>query len=221
MATPDAGRHLDPSRLTPADRAEWAALRTPRRRLDWASSRALLGAAPAANPDDCASSLSHSHGFAVLARAPRSVSVGVDVEWLAPRDFRSMARTAYSALEADELESVEDPAVLSGRFYEFWTLKEAFAKALRLPLADALRQCCFAGAGRTAASAPSVPTTRHWRATVFAPRPQLRLAAVFVADTAGALAAVPVTVEWPPEHPVDWPVVRRHSGRGIEGAVPC
>ena len=69
---------------------------------------------------------------------------------------------------------------LCATFYELWTLKEAFAKALRLPLVDALRQCRFVDAEFHRRA--DIPTTRHWRATVFAPRPQLRLAVARVAD---------------------------------------
>jgi hypothetical protein len=217
LATPDAARQFDPSTLSREDRAAWEALHTDRRRLDWASSRALQGVVPVAGGQ--ASSLSHSHGFAARARAPGHIAVGVDVEWLAPRDFLSLARTAYSAAEADEFETLGDPSVRPGRFYETWTLKEAFAKALRLSLADALGNCCFAFSSGTATA--TVPTTRHWRATVFAPRPQLRLALVLVADAGETLAADPATMEWPPARAATWPVVRRLSGGGSAGTTTC
>ncbi len=204
LATPAAARAFDPSKLGAADRAKWDALHTTRRREDWASSRALQAAAPVSAGD--ASSLSHSRGFAALLRAPRQVEVGVDVEWLSARDFLSMARTAYSPAEADELESLRDPTELRARFYESWTLKEAFAKALRLPLADALGQCCFGVAHESVTA--RVPTTRSWSATVFAPRPQLRVAVVMVADDSAALPRELRTLEWPPTLAVAWPVVR-------------
>lgn len=219
LATPDAARLFDPSKLNADARAEWDGLHTARRRTDWASSRALLGAVPVSASR--ASSLSHSRGFAALALAPGHVAVGVDVEWQSPRDFLGMARTAYSPAEADELASVGDPAALRGRFYEAWTLKEAFAKALRLPLADALSQCCFCGADDAAAA--RVPTTRPWSAIVFAPRPQLRLAVVMVANDGSALPAVLRTLEWPPGHAAAWPIVRRLvSGVGAgTGEAAC
>jgi phosphopantetheinyl transferase (holo-ACP synthase) len=204
LATPAAARAFDPSKLGAADRASWDALHTIRRREDWASSRALLAAAPVSAGH--ASSLSHSRGFAALVHAPPDVAVGVDVEWLSTRDFLNMARTAYSPAEADELGSLGDPAELRARFYESWTLKEAFAKALRLPLADALGQCCFAISQESEAA--RVPTTRSWSATVFAPRPQLRLAVVMVADESAALPRELRTLEWPPTLAVSWPVVR-------------
>jgi 4'-phosphopantetheinyl transferase len=217
LATPAAALLFDPSRLGAADRAVWDGLHTARRREDWASSRALLGAVPVI--DRVARSLSHSRGFAALARAPQPVAVGVDVEWLAPRDLVSMARTAYTPAEADELASLDDEARLRGRFYEAWTLKEAFAKALRLPLADALGQCCFTGAD--AAASARVPTTRPWSATVFAPRPRLRLAVVLIADDGATVPSRLRTLEWPPGAAVAWPVVRALAGRGGDGAAAC
>lgn len=217
LATPEASREFDPSKLGREDRAEWDALRTERRRLDWASSRVLLGVVAVAG--DQTSSLSHSHGFAALARAPGHIAVGVDVEWLAPRDFLSLARTAYSTAEAEELEALEDPSLLRARFYEIWTLKEAFAKALRLPLADALGTCCITFSDGAATA--TVPTNRYWRAIVFAPRPELRLALVLVADAEDALATNPATTEWPPARDANWPVVRRLSGLGGKRTVTC
>lgn len=217
LATPAAALLFDPSRLGAADRAVWDGLHTARRREDWASSRALLGAVPVT--DRVARSLSHSRGFAALARAPEPVAVGIDVEWLAPRDFVSMARTAYAPAEADELASLDDESCLRGRFYEAWTLKEAFAKALRLPLADALGQCRFDGAD--AAATARVPTTRPWSATVFAPRPLLRIAVVLVADDRAAVPSVLRTLEWPPGAAVTWPVVRALAGAGGSGPATC
>jgi hypothetical protein len=217
LATPAAALLFDPARLGAADRAEWNGLHTARRREDWASSRALLAAVPGA--DGHASSLSHSRGFAALARAPGQVAIGVDVEWLSSRDFLNMARTAYAPAEADELASLEDAASLRDRFYEAWTLKEAFAKALRLPLADALGRCRFTGADDAATA--RVPTTRPWSATVFAPRPLLRLAVVLVAEDGAAVPSVLQTLEWPPGHAVAWQVVRRLAGGGGAMAATC
>jgi hypothetical protein len=217
LATPTAADRLDPARLGPEERAEWDTLRSARRRLDWASSRALLAAVPAAAHQ--ARSLSHSHGFAALACVSATYSVGVDVEWLAPRDFLSMARTAFSADEADGLESLGDPAAVRAMFYEIWTLKEAFAKALQLPLVDALRRCRIAGDDRIPSA--TVPTDRPWRATVFVPRPQLRLAVVLLADNVSALTADLATIEWPPRQAVSWPIARRLAGPAVGITSTC
>jgi len=211
LATPDAADHFDPSRLVGRDHEEWTTLQTARRRRDWASSRALLGAAAVAS--DLASSLSHSHGYAALALAPHSVDVGVDVEWLAPREFRGMANIAYSTAECALLASLDDPQDLCATFYELWTLKEAFAKALRLPLVDALRQCRFVDADLDHRA--DIPTTQHWRATVLAPRPQLRLAMARVADSPEQLDAPLRTLEWPQPRTRDWIVIRNLAGGGV------
>jgi hypothetical protein len=210
LATPEAADRLDPSRLVGRDREEWPTLRTARRRRDWASSRALLGAAGVTR--DLASSLSHSHGYAALALAPDSVDVGVDVEWLAPREFRGMASVAYCAAECALLASLDDPLDLCATFYELWTLKEAFAKALRLPLVDALRQCRFVDADLVRRA--DIPTTQHWRATVFAPRPRLRLATARVAGSPEQIDAPLCTFEWPQPCTRDWIVIRNLAGGG-------
>jgi hypothetical protein len=59
-----------------------------------------------------------------------------------------------------------------------WTLKEAFTKALGLPLLAAARACSF-GCFDDRWTA-DVPAVTPWRAIVFAPRPALTLAAVIM-----------------------------------------
>jgi hypothetical protein len=217
LATPDAARQFDPATLDDTDRAAWAAIHTSRRRQDWASSRALRGAVQVA--EQAASSHSHSHGFAAMALAPASVTVGVDLEWLAPRDFRALADIAYSADECAHLAALEDPSDLGSTFYELWTLKEAFAKALQLQLADALRLCRFidcSGARRA-----EIPTTQSWRATVFAPRPQLRLAVVRLHDFQASICEAVNTMEWPPPRAMEWPIVLDLVSSGRRAATAC
>jgi phosphopantetheinyl transferase len=144
----------------------------------------------------------------------------VDIEWLSPRDFVGMARVAYSESEADALASLGHPDLLREAFYELWTLKEAFAKALQLPLVDSLRHCRLPVVGRVTGST-SIPTDQAWRATVFAPRPRLRLAVVAVAPTRDALSTALTTLEWPPFHPGEWPAVRRLEGAGGHADAAC
>lgn len=202
LATPDAAEHLDVARLSAEDTSRWREIRTAQRRRDWASSRALLAAVT--TTDAGSQSMSHSHGYAALVLADPSHHVGIDVEAVVPRNFLRMAETAYSPTEARYLATL-DPALLAGRFYEFWTLKEAFAKALELSLAEALTKCrCVDDAGNLA---PSIPTSLPWRATLFAPRRDLRLAVACVADSAGQLRGRIHTEEWPAPAPSRWPVV--------------
>jgi hypothetical protein len=202
LATPDAAEHLDVAQLGAKDAARWQEIRTARRRRDWASSRALLAAVPAAGA--CSRSLSHSHGYAALAIADPSLRVGIDVEAVIPRDFLRLAETAYSATEFRHLATL-GAAQLAARFYEFWTIKEACAKASGISLALALTQCrCVDDADRFA---PSMPTAQPWRVIVFAPRRDLRLAVVLVADAAWRLGGRIPTEEWPAPAPSCWPVV--------------
>ncbi len=218
FAMPRAAELLDTTRLDPADQLTWNRLRSSRRRLDWASSRALRQALSRDLGSGWNSSLSHSRGHAAVARAPGNVAIGVDLECLVPRDFLGMAVTAFTPDEARELESLEDAEDRCARFYEYWTLKEAFAKALKLPLADALVKCCFARSGSTAAR---VPTARPWRAIVYAPRERLRLAVVSVDELETSSAGLPRTMEWPPGREAAWPVVQKFEGVGTGHLAPC
>lgn len=202
LATPDAAERLDLTRLGADDAARWQEIRTERRRRDWASSRTLLEAAP--RGAQFSRSLSHSRGFAALALASPSLSVGVDIEAVTARDFLRMAEVAFSEDEAVHLASV-DLAARPMTFYRYWTLKEAFAKALALPLADALTQCRFVDASGD--ERPSIPTSKPWRATVFAPRPDLCLAVACVAGSVEPLQHPIHTLEWPQPMASPWPIV--------------
>jgi hypothetical protein len=202
LATPAAAEHLDVTELDAKDLLRWREIRTARRRRDWASSRALLAAIPA--PPTCNRSISHSHGYAALALGEPALRVGIDVEALVPRNFLCMAELAYCESEQRYLAMLE-PARLAARFYEFWTLKEAFAKALGLPLVEALTRCRCVDDSDTLA--PSIPTPQPWRATVYAPRPDLRLSVACVADSTEQLQGRIRTGEWPAPAASRWPVI--------------
>jgi len=214
LAPPEAAAAFDPANLDDAGRAEWAALRSERRRRDWASSRALSGAI--GNSDGRPRSLSHSRGHAALAVSPVGTSPGVDVEWLAPRNYRGMAGLVFAPSECRLLDRLEDPGDRRAAFYELWTLKEAFAKALGFDFLDALRRCRFVDAGLQWSA--EVPTRRCWTATVFAPRPGLRLALVCAADRRESLDLRLDTFEWPPTRCAGWPIVRELAGGGVAHA---
>jgi len=210
LATPEAVDRFDPSALGPAEYEAWTSIRTARRRRDWESSRALLGAAPTV--PGRRRSLTHSHGFAGLALAPAAVAVGVDLEWMASREFRGMASVAFPSDECAYLATLDEPSELCSAFYAFWTLKEAFAKALDLTLADALGRCRMIDAGGTRRL--QVPTSGYWRATLYEPRPRLRLAVVRVCDSSAPIQEPLKTIEWPGTRPGDWPVVMDLAGGG-------
>jgi hypothetical protein len=216
LATPEAAAALDPASLDAAEREEWARLRAGRRRLDWAASRSLLRAA--SSDRSRARSMSHSHGYAALALASPATSMGVDVEWLAPREFAGMSELGYSPAEAALIASLTESGQRCGAFYELWTLKEACAKAFGLSLVDSLRQCCFVN-DRLEWEA-DLPTAKPWQAVVYAPRPDLRLSLVWVTDTLEPTLSPVAMTEWPSDHAVEWPAVRCFSGPGRSHAEP-
>lgn len=77
--------------------------------------------------------LSHSGTGAVIA-VTRTLEVGVDLEWVRPREtFRDMARRYFTPAEADAITDLR-------AFYAVWTRKEAFLKALGLGLAGGLER---------------------------------------------------------------------------------
>jgi 4'-phosphopantetheinyl transferase len=201
-APPDAADAVVPSALQGAARDEYGRLQRPGRRLDWRSSRALLQRA-APGPGE-RHSLSHTHGHAALAAGPADLRLGVDLEWLAARDYVSMATLAFAAGEAAWLEAMDDESARRDAFYTLWTLKEACAKALGLGLLDALRTCSFIGTdGRWRGT---LPLTLPWRAAVYAPRPELRLAVVWMGEVNPVSSGAIDTIEWPGQS-ARWPIV--------------
>jgi phosphopantetheinyl transferase len=122
-------------------------------------------------------SLAHSNGCAAIAIVPAGCRAGIDIEATTPRDVRSIAQFAFAPDEAQALHSLAEPEA-TAQFYILWTLKEAFAKALGIPLLAAMRECSFAR--HDGCFTANVPPTAPWRAIVFAPRPALTLAAVII-----------------------------------------
>jgi hypothetical protein len=147
-------------------------------------------------------SLSHSGGYAAVAASEGALRVGVDLEHARPRDVTRVARFAFSAEELAQLEALpadERPE----RFYILWTLKEAFAKALSLPLLSSLGGCRFAeerGAWRG-----DVPASGPWVARVFRLAPTLVLSAVALLPDDVLPEKISVsTNEWPEEGAFSW-----------------
>jgi 4'-phosphopantetheinyl transferase len=79
---------------------------------------------------DLGFNLAHSESLAVCVLARGCDALGVDVERVKPiRDVEDVARKAFSPLEFDRWTALPDPVRLPA-FYEAWTRKEAFLKAL-------------------------------------------------------------------------------------------
>jgi 4'-phosphopantetheinyl transferase len=77
--------------------------------------------------------VSHSGNGALIA-VSREIEVGVDLEWLRPREtYPDLARRFFTATEADAVCDLRS-------FYAVWTRKEAFLKALGLGLAGGLER---------------------------------------------------------------------------------
>lgn len=117
--------------LSAEDAIRAPAIRSGKALRDWQVSRALLHHVRGARPGPGATSLSHSGGHAVLATAPPGWKVGVDLEAIRPRNVDALAQWVCSQAERDRLAALpEDVRLL--RFYQLWTLKEAFIKAAGL-----------------------------------------------------------------------------------------
>jgi phosphopantetheinyl transferase (holo-ACP synthase) len=198
LAAPEAAQHFDPAQLTDDERDRYARLRRPERRQEFAVSRALRTHARRGAIQPASESLSHSGGYAALARAHPDLRVGVDLELHQPRDVVATARTAFSEAEAQALAAAASDQ-RAQLFYAMWTVKEALAKALQLPLLEALRSCVLVVDGpewqiRT-------PRLAAGCVAVYRPRLELTLAVACIGNR------VPIeSWSWPPQQPATWPL---------------
>lgn len=84
---------------------------------------------PSVADTDLRFNLSHSHGIALYVVA-RGLEVGCDIEWRNPDlACEPVAERFFSTLERRELQSL-DPAQRIEGFFNCWTRKEAYVKAL-------------------------------------------------------------------------------------------
>ena len=86
--------------------------------------------------------LSHSHGRAVLA-VGRTPELGVDIEFTGMK--RRVAQIAYRYFADEEIQALLalSHSDQSSRFYELWSLKEAYIKARGLGFAIPLRSFAY------------------------------------------------------------------------------
>jgi 4'-phosphopantetheinyl transferase len=155
--------------LSPAERSRLADIQHPRARAEFLAGRrlartilgALCGCEPAAVPivegprgalmlgQEYAKSwhfnLSHTDGLVALAVA--SSEVGVDVEWRQrPGRTVELADRYFSGPEIAALRDLE-AGLQRDRFFDLWTLKEAYIKARGLGLAIPLGAFAFSDLG--------------------------------------------------------------------------
>ena len=85
--------------------------------------------------------LSHTQGLAACVVTDRA-DVGIDVEKITPRHHMTLARRFFSPREQHDLCALPEPEQTT-RFFELWTLKEAYLKARGLGLTVPLRTFSF------------------------------------------------------------------------------
>jgi 4'-phosphopantetheinyl transferase len=115
--------------------------------------------------------------------APSMVDVGLDVENITQaRNWRGVASRYFAAAELARIDRVAD-ADRTARFFESWTLKEAFAKALGVGLSQALDATLFEVADGVVAGCTLPPGVDPavWQFGLFTPGPDHRMA-VAVSD---------------------------------------
>ncbi len=198
LATPDAAQHFDPAQLTDEERDRMAHLRREARREEFAVSRALRAHARRVAPSPIGESMSHSGGYAALAQAPL-LRLGVDMELHRGRRSLEAASTVFTKSEMRALEAAPAPE-REHLFYAIWTVKEALAKVLQLPLMEALRAC------EVLVDGPQwevrAPMTGAGGVVLYQPRADLTLAVAWIG------AKLPIeTWDWPPQRPASWPLI--------------
>ena len=124
LADPSFAACYDHASLNAADSQRLTATPQLAQRQDWQVSRALKQ-----QTDLATVSLSHSQGFAALLCTPHTLTAGVDIEFIRPRDFKALSALVCTQEEQNYLETANWP---SETFYRLWCFKEALIKAANL-----------------------------------------------------------------------------------------
>lgn len=95
------------------------------------------------NPNNIEFNLSHA-GEYVMVGISDNGPIGVDIEKIKGKDWQPIAKRFFHPLEVEQLEQADDANQL---FFQLWTLKEAFVKAIGHGLSYGLEK--FAIDGRT------------------------------------------------------------------------
>lgn len=82
--------------------------------------------------------VSHSGAWGAIVIAPGSAceAVGIDIEQCLPVAPMPLADVAFSAREAGHLAAMADERARLERFYQLWTVREAYAKATATGIAE-------------------------------------------------------------------------------------
>jgi 4'-phosphopantetheinyl transferase len=130
-------------------------------------------------------SLTHTAGLVACAVRAHA-EVGVDAESIDREcDFIGIARSTFAAVEVRELEK-SPPAVQRELFFRYWTLKEAYVKALGLGLSASLTDFSIDAGMKPDATTAKVRFSREeqgkesdWRLRLHYPTPRHVLASAF------------------------------------------
>ncbi len=118
--------------------------------------------------------VSHTSGM-IACLVSDGMDAGVDVEDIGRRsDILELARTVFSKAERRELEALPPDAAIA-RFYEIWTLKEAYVKARGMGLSLPVRKVTFTGGRRdgigVSFETPIEDVARDWQFALWRPSP--------------------------------------------------
>jgi 4'-phosphopantetheinyl transferase len=143
-------------------------------------------------------SLSHTEGC-VSCAVSDCEAVGIDVETI--REFRSLITIACSNFSPEEIDTLRSvpSSDLVDRFFDYWTLKEAYLKARSVGLNFPLNQFSILISSSREIGIRLMPNladdTRKWHFTTISPSARYRLA---VADGSGVAGGLPIFVQpWP------------------------
>jgi len=90
----------------------------------------------------CRFSLTHTHGLTAIA-ITATAAIGVDAEWIVTREYNlDIAQRFFAPSEAVALKALA-PAEQRGVFYDYWTLKEAYLKAIGVGMSIPLQSFAF------------------------------------------------------------------------------
>lgn len=142
--------------------------------------------------------LTHTDGLTVLA-VMRDAEIGIDAEQLARNASLEVAQRYFSPVEVAALDAL-DEARRPLRFYELWTLKEAYLKATGAGLSTALDRITFDFTNGTARLVEE--PVDGWQ---FAQFPAGEAHLVAVALRARALPSIRIRELGADGEPVDWP----------------
>lgn len=120
--------------------------------------------------------LSHTTGLVACA-VTRSADVGVDVEYTARRgNLAAIAKASFASEELADLDALTEMA-WRDRFFDLWTLKEAYIKARGMGLSLPMQQCIFRVDPRAAESIQFCSElSEGWVFGLLSPTQQHRLA---------------------------------------------